>query len=82
MCQSGNTSSIKAELDGKICSEPLYIWKDWGQLDEPPRTVSSKKGKKKKRYMIQKGEEKYIHKTNLTYIMGDFQCQQPPLERV
>lgn len=48
MCQSGNTSSIKAELDGKICSEPLYIWKDWGQLDEPPRTVSSKKGKKKK----------------------------------
>lgn len=42
MCQSGNTSSIKAELDGKICSEPLYIWKDWGQLDDPPRTVSSK----------------------------------------
>lgn len=42
MCQSGNTSSIKAELDGKICSEPLYIWKDWGQLDEPPRTVKFK----------------------------------------
>lgn len=49
-------------------------------MDEPPRTVKFKINKitqyKKERKNIR------IHKTDLTYIMGDFQCQQPPLERV
>ena len=42
MFHSGNTSSIKAELDGKICSKTLYIWKGWRLLDKPPRTVKFK----------------------------------------
>lgn len=44
MCHSGNTSSIKAELDGKICSENTLHMERLGAMGQAPenRVVQNK----------------------------------------